>query len=72
MGSWGYVEAAGELKKQMATLNMQVTDVAFACGSGGTAAGLAIGSRLCQLGATSEGETAKVHAFAVCDSVSGR
>jgi 1-aminocyclopropane-1-carboxylate deaminase/D-cysteine desulfhydrase-like pyridoxal-dependent ACC family enzyme len=66
LGSWGYVEAAAEIKRQMDAMGKTVTDVAFACGSGGTAAGLAAGCRLCRLGGNDT--LAKVHAFAVCDS----
>jgi 1-aminocyclopropane-1-carboxylate deaminase/D-cysteine desulfhydrase-like pyridoxal-dependent ACC family enzyme len=45
-----------------------ITDIAFACGSGGTAAGLALGAALSA--AAAEGGAAgdvRVHAFMVCD-----
>ncbi len=62
LGSWGYVTAVGELCQQLppAWRGLPVTLV-VACGSGGTAAGLAVGLRLAGW------REARVVAFAVCD-----
>ncbi|KAK4488986.1 hypothetical protein RD792_004777 [Penstemon davidsonii] len=51
----GYIEAIREIKEQAA-----FDDIVVACGSGGTIAGLSVGSWLSNLGA-------KVHAYCVCD-----
>ncbi|GFR47123.1 hypothetical protein Agub_g8810 [Astrephomene gubernaculifera] len=63
LGTWGYIEAVNEIVQQ---LQQQphlgpVTDICMACGSGGTSAGLALGSHLSSLGA-------RVHAYGVCDT----
>jgi D-cysteine desulfhydrase len=64
LGSLGYVEAMRETRRQLdlglggSTSPFDV--VAHACGSGGTAAGVA-------LGATAEGVAREAWAFAVCD-----
>ncbi len=60
MGSWGYVACAEELAADLATLPPASTTIAFACGSGGTAAGLMLGARLLSL-------PARVAAVNVCD-----
>lgn len=60
LGTWGYLEAIRELQEQCAEVGWQPTDMVFACGSGGTAAGLALGSALAQA-------PWKVHAINVCD-----
>ena len=59
LGSWGYLEAIRELEADVAELG--ITDIACACGSGGTIAGLALGAHLSGLGV-------RIHAFGVCDS----
>ncbi|KAL5995444.1 hypothetical protein ACLOJK_025506 [Asimina triloba] len=58
----GYIEAVREIEQQLetGTSESQFDDIVVACGSGGTIAGLALGSRLSKL-------KAKVHAFSVCD-----
>jgi len=48
VGVWGYINAFHELNQQEDLSNFD--DVVFACGSGGTAAGLAIGNHLAQTG----------------------
>jgi D-cysteine desulfhydrase family pyridoxal phosphate-dependent enzyme len=58
LGTFGYVEAVAEMQEQSAHLG--ITDVAFACGSGGTAAGVGLGVKL-------SGWGVKAHAFTVCD-----
>ncbi|PSC68993.1 pyridoxal phosphate [Micractinium conductrix] len=58
MGCWGYVEMMHELEQQIA--GQGFTDIAMACGSGGTTAGIALGNHLSGLGL-------RVHAYGVCD-----
>lgn len=62
LGTWGYIEAIREIEQQTQTTcgKVQFDDIVVACGSGGTVAGLSLGSRLSSL-------KAKVHAFSVCD-----
>ena len=65
LGTWGYIEAIKELEAQLAERAAaglpEVTHIVFACGSGGTAAGLALGAHL-------SGLKAKVHGVGVCDT----
>lgn len=63
VGTWGYLEAVNELKMQLDDTDAQIRldHVVFACGSGGTAAGLSIGLALCP------SLQPQVHAVAVCD-----
>jgi len=58
VGLWGYIDAWAELEKQ--GVSKDFDDVVVAVGSGGTAAGLAIGAHLAR-------SPVKVHAVAVCD-----
>ncbi|KAL7234966.1 hypothetical protein ACSBR1_018441 [Camellia fascicularis] len=62
LGTWGYIEAIKEIEQQLQSGNSEAgfDDIVVACGSGGTTAGLGIGSWLSKL-------KAKVHAFCVCD-----
>lgn len=62
LGTWGYIEAIREVEQQIHNScgEFQFDDIVVACGSGGTIAGLSLGSRLSSL-------KAKVHAFSVCD-----
>ncbi|KEH21438.1 1-aminocyclopropane-1-carboxylate deaminase, putative [Medicago truncatula] len=62
LGTWGYLEAVREIELQIqsGTSNVKFDDIVVACGSGGTIAGLALGSSLSTL-------KARVHAFSVCD-----
>ncbi|XP_059645259.1 bifunctional D-cysteine desulfhydrase/1-aminocyclopropane-1-carboxylate deaminase, mitochondrial [Cornus florida] len=62
LGTWGYIEAIREIEQQLQTGTGKVgfDDIIVACGSGGSVAGLSLGSWLSKL-------NAKVHAFAVCD-----
>lgn len=46
VGALGYVEAAGEIMAQLEEMNLSVDCVAVATGSGGTLAGLILGTRL--------------------------
>ncbi|KNA15440.1 hypothetical protein SOVF_098230 [Spinacia oleracea] len=62
LGTWGYIEAIREIEKQLHTVadSQRFDDIVVACGSGGTIAGLSLGSWLSNL-------KAKVQAFSVCD-----
>lgn len=60
LGTWGYIEAIREIEHQLQHGKSGFDDIVVACGSGGTVAGLSIGSWLSNL-------KAKVHAFCVCD-----
>ncbi|CAK0821091.1 unnamed protein product, partial [Prorocentrum cordatum] len=53
LATWGYLSAVDELQQQLGSLAGQrpVDHVVFAAGTGGTAAGLALGARLAGLGA---------------------
>jgi D-cysteine desulfhydrase len=59
-GSWGYVAAIDELVNDLAVLPPRPTTILYACGSGGTGAGLVLGARL-------RGLDAKVAGINVCD-----
>jgi len=54
------MECVRELEIQLREKNIEIDDIVFACGSGGTAAGLAIGVYL-------SGLKLKVHGITVCD-----
>lgn len=60
LGTWGYIEAIREIEQQLQTAKERFDDIVVACGSGGTIAGLSLGSSLSSL-------KAKIHAFSVCD-----
>ncbi|XVE57211.1 hypothetical protein DITRI_Ditri04bG0073100 [Diplodiscus trichospermus] len=61
LGTWGYIEAMREIEQQLQISDgVKFDDIVVACGSGGTIAGLSLGSWLGEL-------KAKVHAFCVCD-----
>ncbi|KQJ86165.1 hypothetical protein BRADI_4g03710v3 [Brachypodium distachyon] len=60
LGNWGYIEAVREIEEQIQLSgDVQFDDIVVACGSGGTVAGLALGSQLSSL-------KTKVHGFSVC------
>ena len=66
LGAWGYLEAINEISRQIQSsdsedLPARFDHIVFACGSGGTATGLALGARLASL-------DSKIHAVGVCDS----
>lgn len=46
LGAWGYLNAWEEIRLQIEESHLGITDVVVACGSGGTAAGLALGAAL--------------------------
>ena len=57
LGAFGYIECIREILDQ----GIEFDHIIFACGSGGTAAGLVIGAKLANL-------KARIHAIGVCDS----
>ena len=68
LGSFGYMEMINELNQQAAALYSNhrlrapfFDHIVFACGSGGTAAGIVIATKL-------SGCKSKIHAIGVCDS----
>ena len=64
VGTWGYVDAMAELAAQMGEDHPHpFTDIVLACGSGGTAAGVALGAALCP-----ELRRPNVWAYGVCDT----
>lgn len=75
IGTWGYVDAMAELAAQTTTttpgtdhphlhgVGGPFTDIVLACGSGGTAAGVALGAALCP-----ELRRPNVWAYGVCDT----
>lgn len=61
LGTWGYIQTVREIEQQVEEKKAPFfDDIVVACGSGGTIAGLSLGSHLSNL-------QAKVHAFSVCD-----
>lgn len=62
LGAWGYIECVEEIRQQCLQRGRPFSDIVVACGSGGSAAGLAIGVKLAGL-------PCKVHAILVCDNV---
>ena len=50
LGTWGYVQAIFELSEQLVASGVVLDRLYFACGSGGTAAGLALGVHWSGLG----------------------
>ena len=51
VGTWGYLESVHELQQQAAAAELTFDRIYFGCGSGGTAAGLALGVAWSGLGA---------------------
>lgn len=76
LGTWGYINGVDELLQQWDELNADegqgddeqhsLDHVVFACGSGGTATGIALGLALAHADG-SRGAAPKVHAVGVCD-----
>eukprot|EP01102_Stenamoeba_stenopodia_P016547 TRINITY_DN579_c0_g2_i12.p1 TRINITY_DN579_c0_g2~~TRINITY_DN579_c0_g2_i12.p1 ORF type:complete len:407 (-),score=99.50 TRINITY_DN579_c0_g2_i12:1402-2622(-) len=60
VGIWGYIEAFREIEEQVRGYGFDVDDIVIACGSGGSAAGLALGAKL-------SGLPLRVSAVSVCD-----
>ncbi|GKY97506.1 hypothetical protein MPSEU_000708800 [Mayamaea pseudoterrestris] len=67
LGSWGYIQAVDELVQQWNAIESQpsLDHIVFACGSGGTACGIAIGIALAFK--SFERNAPQVHAVGVCD-----
>ncbi|KAL7576686.1 hypothetical protein ACA910_005612 [Epithemia clementina (nom. ined.)] len=76
LGSWGYMNAVDEVLQQWQSLSassssvsspvsMTLDHVVFACGSGGTAAGIVLGFALAH--AKSQTPPPTIHAIGVCD-----
>lgn len=67
LGSWGYINAVHELLAQWQVLDGEpsLDHIVFACGSGGTAAGIVLGIALACADLSSRVPT--VHAIGVCD-----
>lgn len=65
LGAWGYVRACEELAGQLASLpgSPRTTSIVYACGSGGTGAGLILGARMAGLDARG----VRVAGVNVCD-----
>ncbi|CAH0477032.1 unnamed protein product [Peronospora belbahrii] len=72
LGTWGYVHAIDEINNQLKEYKLPITDIAFACGSGGTAAGIGLGSYLYAKAypdaALHFDGKIPVHAYIVCDN----
>ena len=76
IGTWGYVDAIEEMNQQMRELDLGITDVAFACGSGGSSAGMGLGLYLYSTHDSNQQSSVRldfstkvpVHAYTVCDS----
>lgn len=60
LGSWGYINGVAEVASQWSKED-PLDHVVFACGSGGTAAGIALGFAMC------DSLVPQVHAIGVCD-----
>jgi len=65
LGTWGYIEAVDEFVHQLD--KERVDHVVFACGSGGTAAGISLGLPLAYRENNNVENTPKIHAVGVCD-----
>lgn len=68
IGTWGYINGVEELLAQWNSIdsNPSLDHVVFACGSGGTAAGIGLGVGLAYNDSTTT--PPQVHAIGVCDS----
>jgi D-cysteine desulfhydrase len=74
VGTWGYIEAVDELIQQWSTLDGKalpmIDHIVVPCGSGGTAAGIAIGVALAKRQVSNQDifhPNTTVHAIGVCD-----
>jgi D-cysteine desulfhydrase len=72
IGIWGYIEFVREFMQQCIESNIFFDHLLFACGSGGTAAGISLGFRMykAKLGIDPSNKVhiPKVHGVGVCDS----
>jgi D-cysteine desulfhydrase len=62
-GAWGYIRCAEELARELDELPTRPTTIVYACGSGGTGAGLILGARACGF----DGLQVQVAGVNVCD-----
>ncbi len=67
LGTWGYIEAVDELMNQIEGEDSSIDHVVFACGSGGTAAGITLGLSLAYRETNNIDSLPTVHAVGVCD-----
>ena len=67
LGTWGYIEAVEEFLHQLDADNGRIDHVVFACGSGGSAAGIALGLSLAYHENRNMGVLPRIHAVGVCD-----
>ncbi len=66
LGSWGYIDGVNEFLNQLDG-DDTVDHVVFACGSGGSAAGIALGLSLAYHDNDKVANLPKIHAVGVCD-----
>lgn len=67
LGTWGYIEAVDEFMHQFDKDDEKIDHVVFACGSGGTAAGIGLGLPLAYHENNNIDNVPKIHAVGVCD-----
>jgi len=67
LGTWGYIEAVDEFMHQIDGDEDTIDHIVFACGSGGTAAGISLGLSLAYRENDNIANLPKVHAVGVCD-----
>ncbi|CAJ1950698.1 unnamed protein product [Cylindrotheca closterium] len=69
IGTWGYINGVEEMLAQWGSIESEpsLDHVVFACGSGGTAAGIGLGLALAHQD-TNKGAPPGIHAIGVCDS----
>jgi D-cysteine desulfhydrase len=67
LGTWGYLEAVQELMSQLEESSLELDHVVFACGSGGTLTGIALGIHLYHQ-YYKRHHSPHCHAVGVCDS----
>ncbi len=66
IGTWGYIEGVNEVVNQLD--GHRIDHVVFACGSGGTAAGIGLGFALSNIYQHKKECIPKIHAIGVCDT----
>jgi len=67
LGTWGYLTMVEEIVQQNKELDLSITDIASACGSGGTTAGMAVGCYLAKYYGSDLEKSCEVHGYMVCD-----
>jgi D-cysteine desulfhydrase len=69
LGSWGYIQGVEEMLEQWSKLKNKpsLDQIVFACGSGGTAAGIALGCAMAFAQREDGSVPPTVHAIGVCD-----